>query len=159
MNITVAGTGYVGLSLAVLLAQKNKVTAIDLVESKVDLLNNKKSPIVDKEISEYLESKSLNLSATTDSKSAYNNPEYVIIATPTNYDSEHNFFDTSSIESVLGAVNELCPQTTIVIKSTIPVGYTESISEKFPSLNILLALNSYVKVVHYTIICIQVVLL
>lgn len=137
MNITVAGTGYVGLSLAVLLGQKNKVIAIDLIKSKVDLLNKKKSPIVDKEISEYLESKDINLIATTDSKIAYSNPDYVIIATPTNYDSEHNFFDTSSIESVLKSINKLCPKTVVVIKSTIPVGYTESISQKFPELNIL----------------------
>lgn len=137
MNITIAGTGYVGLSNAILLAQTNNVTAMDLVQSKVDLINHKKSPIIDKEIEEYLSTKKLSLKATTDTNEAYKNPDYVIIATPTNYDSEHNFFDTSSIESVLNTVNNLCPKTTVVIKSTIPVGYTEAISAKFPSLNIL----------------------
>lgn len=137
MNITIAGTGYVGLSLAVLLSQKNKVTAIDLIQEKVDLLNNKNSPIVDKEISEYLETKKLDLTATTDSDVAYNNPDFVVIATPTNYDSEKNFFDTSSIEAVLKIIEKKCPKTTVVIKSTIPVGYTESISKTFSSLNIL----------------------
>lgn len=137
MNITIAGTGYVGLSIAVLLSQKNKVTAIDLVQVKVDLLNNKKSPIVDKEISEYLETKKLDLTATTSADVAYKNPDFVVIATPTNYDSEKNFFDTSSIEAVLKIVENKCPKTTVVIKSTIPVGYTDTVSKKFPSLNIL----------------------
>lgn len=137
MNITVAGTGYVGLSLAVLLSQNNNVTAIDLVQSKVNLLNNKKSPIVDKEISDYLSTKVLSLKATTSPDVAYNAPDYVIIATPTNYDSEKNFFDTSSIEAVLTIIAKKCPKTTVVIKSTIPVGYTESISKKYPALNIL----------------------
>jgi len=137
MNITVAGTGYVGLSLAVLLSQNNNVTAIDLIQAKVDLLNNKKSPIVDKEISEYLSTKSLSLKATTSPDEAYNAPDFVIIATPTNYDSEKNFFDTSSIEAVLAIIAKKCPETTVVIKSTIPVGYTESICKKYPALNIL----------------------
>lgn len=137
MKITVAGTGYVGLSLAVLLAQKNEVTAIDLVQSKVDLLNNKKSPIIDKEIQEYLSTKDLNFTATTDVDVAYNNPDFVIIATPTNYDSEKNFFDTSSIEAVLNIIGKKCPSAIVVIKSTIPVGYTESLFNKYPDLNIL----------------------
>lgn len=137
MKITVTGTGYVGLSISILLAQHNEVTACDIVQSKVDLINNKKSPIVDKEISEYLSTKSLNLSATCDSEVAYNSPEYVVIATPTNYDSEKNFFDTSSIEAVLSLVEKKCPDTTVVIKSTIPVGYTEQISKKFQIANIL----------------------
>ena len=124
MNITVAGTGYVGLSNAILLAQKNKVTAIDLVKAKVDLINSKKSPIVDKEIEEYLASKDLDLRATTSQDEAYAKPDFVIIATPTNYDSDKNFFDTSSIETVLALVEKKCPDATVVIKSTIPVGYT-----------------------------------
>ena len=137
MNITVAGTGYVGLSNAILLAQKNKVTAIDLVQSKVDLINNKKSPIVDKEIEEYLATKDLALSATTSQDEAYANPDFVIIATPTNYDSEKNFFDTSSIEAVLKIVQERCPSATVVIKSTIPVGYTNTILSQFQIKNLL----------------------
>ena len=137
MNITVAGTGYVGLSNAILLAQKNKVTAIDLVQSKVDLINGKKSPIVDKEIQEYLANKDLDLTATTSQDAAYAKPDFVIIATPTNYDAEKNFFDTSSIEAVLALVEQKCPDTTVVIKSTIPVGYTDSILAKFKIKNIL----------------------
>lgn len=137
MNITVAGTGYVGLSNAILLAQKNKVTAIDLVQSKVDLINGKKSPIVDKEIQEYLTKKDLDLTATTSQDAAYAKPDFVIIATPTNYDAEKNFFDTSSIEAVLALVEQKCPDTTVVIKSTIPVGYTDSILAKFKIKNIL----------------------
>ena len=137
MKITVAGTGYVGLSISILLAQFNEVTACDIVQAKVDLINNKKSPIVDKEISEYLESKPLKLKATCDTSVAYDSPDFVVIATPTNYDSEKNFFDTSSIEAVLKIVSQKCPQTTVVIKSTIPVGYTDSLYNAFPNLNIL----------------------
>ena len=137
MKITVAGTGYVGLSISILLAQHNDVIACDIMQNKVDLINNKKSPIVDKEISEYLATKPLNLKATCDADIAYNSPDFVVIATPTNYDSEKNFFDTSSIEAVLKIVEEKCPQTTVVIKSTIPVGYTESIVTKFNIKNIL----------------------
>ena len=131
MKITVAGTGYVGLSISILLAQHNDVIACDIMQNKVDLINNKKSPIVDKEISEYLANKPLNLTATCDANVAYNNPDFVVIATPTNYDSEKNFFDTSSIEAVLKIVEEKCPETTVVIKSTIPVGYTEGIAKQF----------------------------
>ena len=137
MKITVTGTGYVGLSISILLAQHNEVTACDIVQSKVDLINNKKSPIVDKEISEYLSTKQLNLKATFDTEVAYGAPDYVVIATPTNYDSEKNFFDTSSIETVLSIIEKRCPDTTVVIKSTIPVGYTEQISKKFKIANIL----------------------
>lgn len=137
MKITVTGTGYVGLSISILLAQQNDVTACDIVQAKVDLINNKKSPIVDKEISEYLNSKPLSLKATCNEQEAYNNPDFVVIATPTNYDSEKNFFDTSSIETVLRLVEKNCPKTTVVIKSTIPVGYTDSLYKQFPSLNIL----------------------
>ena len=137
MNITVAGTGYVGLSVSILLAQNNDVTACDIIQSKVDLINNKKSPIVDKEIIEYLEQKPLHLKATVDADEAYNSPDYVVIATPTNYDSEKNFFDTSSIESVLSIVEKKCPDTTVVIKSTIPVGYTEKIYGQYKIKNML----------------------
>ena len=137
MNITVAGTGYVGLSISILLAQHNKVIACDIMQNKVDLINSKISPIVDKEISEYLVNKTLNLSATCDTSRAYKNPDFVVIATPTNYDSEKNFFDTSSIETVLSIVEKQCPQTTVVIKSTIPVGYTEEIAKKYKIENIL----------------------
>ncbi len=137
MNITVAGTGYVGLSISILLAQHNKVIACDIMQNKVDLINSKISPIVDKEISEYLVNKTLNLSATCDTSRAYKNPDFVVIATPTNYDSEKNFFDTSSIETVLSIVEKKCPQTTVVIKSTIPVGYTEEIAKKYKIENIL----------------------
>ena len=137
MNITIAGTGYVGLSNAILLAQHNEVIAIDLVQSKVDLINNKKSPIVDKEIEEYLSTKKLSLKATTDADEAYKNPDYVIIATPTNYDSEKNFFDTASIEAVLSIIEKKCPDTTVVIKSTIPVGYTEKIFSQYKIKNLL----------------------
>ena len=137
MKITVAGTGYVGLSISILLAQHNDVIACDIMQNKVDLINNKKSPIVDKEISEYLAEKKLNLKATCDAAVAYNNPDFVVIATPTNYDSEKNFFDTSSIEAVLRLVEKNCPDTTVVIKSTIPVGYTEGIVKSFKIKNIL----------------------
>ena len=137
MNITVVGTGYVGLSISILLAQHNDVIACDIMQNKVDLINNKKSPIVDKEISEYLAEKPLHLKATCDASVAYKNPDFVVIATPTNYDSEKNFFDTSSIEAVLRLVEKNCPDTTIVIKSTIPVGYTEGIVKNFKIKNIL----------------------
>ena len=137
MKITVAGTGYVGLSNAVLLAQNNTVTALDVVQYKVDLINDKISPIVDKEIEEYLAAKKLDLTATTDSSFAYSSPDFVVIATPTNYDSEKNFFDTSSIEAVLSLVEQKCPETTVVIKSTIPVGYTEKIYSQYKIKNIL----------------------
>jgi len=137
MKITVAGTGYVGLSISILLAQNNDVVACDIIQGKVDLINNRKSPIVDKEISEYLETKKLHLTATCDKEVAYKCPDYVVIATPTNYDSEKNFFDTSSIEAVLSIVEKKCPETTVVIKSTIPVGYTESLIKKYKIKNIL----------------------
>ncbi len=136
-NITVVGTGYVGLSNSILLAQHNSVIALDLIEEKVNLINQKKSPIVDKEISDYLQNKKLNLTATTDKNLAYKNPDFVIIATPTDYDSEKNFFNTSSVESVIGLVNEKCPRATIIIKSTIPVGFTKKMKEQFPNLEII----------------------
>ena len=116
MNISVAGTGYVGLSNAILLSQHNHVYAVDVIQSKVDMINSKKSPIVDKEIEEYLSTKKLDLTATTDSETAYKNADYVIISTPTNYDTEKNFFDTSSVESVISLVEKINPHATIVVK-------------------------------------------
>ncbi|MDY4152891.1 MAG: nucleotide sugar dehydrogenase [Treponema sp.] len=136
-NITVAGTGYVGLSISVLLAQNNNVTALDLIQEKVDLINQKKSPIQDKEISEFLSCKNLNLKATTNKDEAYNNPDFIIIATPTDYDSEKNFFNTSSVESVISLAEQKCPSSTIIIKSTIPVGFTEQMKKEHPSLEII----------------------
>lgn len=138
MKIAIAGTGYVGLSNAILLAQHNEVLAVDIVQEKVDLINNKKPPIVDKEIEEYLQNKKLNLTATTDAEKAYSEADYIIISTPTNYDSEKNYFDTSSIETVLDIIAKVNNKTTVIIKSTVPVGYTESISRKYATIpNIL----------------------
>lgn len=137
MKIAVAGTGYVGLSNAILLAQNNEVKAVDIVQSKVDLINSKKSPIVDKEIEEYLSTRKLDLTATTDAKNAYQNADFIVISTPTNYDPDKNFFDTSSIETVLDILDETKSKSTVVIKSTIPVGYTESLQKKYPFLNII----------------------
>ena len=137
MKITVAGTGYVGLSNAVLLAQYNEVIAIDIIQKKVDLLNNKKSPIVDPEIEEFLATKDLNLHATTDGQEAYQDAEFVIISTPTNYDPEQDYFDTSTVESVIERVLEINPNAVMVIKSTIPVGYTELVREKYHTTNII----------------------
>ncbi|MDO5767163.1 MAG: nucleotide sugar dehydrogenase [Spirochaetales bacterium] len=139
MKITVAGTGYVGLSLAVLLAQKNEVCAIDILQSKVDLLNSRKSPIQDSEITNFLSTKKLNLSATTDEKKAYTDADFIIISTPTNYDSKKNYFDTSSVETVLSLVFKYAKHSTVVIKSTVPVGYTQKIKKSFPNLNIIFA--------------------
>ena len=137
MKIAIAGTGYVGLSNAVLLSQKHEVTAVDVVESKVRLINEKKSPIADREIEEYLADKKLNLVATVDAKSAYKNADFVIISTPTNYDDKRHFFDTSSVETVIELVIECNPNAVIVIKSTIPVGYTKSVIEKYKYTKIL----------------------
>ena len=137
MIIAVAGTGYVGLANSILLAQKNKVYAVDIVKEKVEMINQKKSPIVDKEISEYLENKTLDLTATTDAETAYKNAEIVVVATPTNYDSEKNYFDTSSIETVVELVKKYNKEPVIVIKSTIPVGYTKSLQKKYPDMTIL----------------------
>lgn len=131
MKIAVAGTGYVGLSLSVLLAQKHDVTAVDIVQEKVDLINNGKSPIIDSYIEEYLKSKKLSLTATTDAQTAYKDADYVIVCTPTNYDPKLNFFDTSSVEAVIELVISVNPDATIVIKSTIPVGYTQGIINKY----------------------------
>ena len=131
MRITTAGLGYVGLSNAVLLAQHNTVTAVDIAKEKVEMVNQRRSPIIDKEIQEYLSEKELDLTATTDAETAYLNAEYVIIATPTNYDPDKNFFDTSSIEAVLDIVTKVNPAAVIVIKSTVPVGYTAKIRERY----------------------------
>ena len=126
-KIAVAGTGYVGLSIATLLAQHNKVTAVDIIPEKVDLINRKKSPIQDEYIEKYLAEKELDLVATTDAEAAYRGAEFVVVAAPTNYDSRLNFFDTSAVEQVLEQGLGVNPAATIVIKSTIPVGYTESV--------------------------------
>lgn len=126
-----AGIGYVGLSNAILLAQHNEVTAVDVFQEKVDLINNRRSPIIDREIEEYLATKDLNLKATTDGAAAYKDAEYIIIATPTNYDPDKNYFDTSSIEAVIGLVLKVNRDAVMIIKSTVPVGYTKSVRERF----------------------------
>lgn len=137
MKIAVAGTGYVGLSIAVLLAQHHEVTAVDIIPEKVALINQKKSPIQDAYIEKYLAEKPLNLTATTDAKAAYADAEYVVIAAPTNYDSKKNYFDTSAVEAVIRLVQEVNPNAIMVIKSTIPVGYTQSVREKMGCENLL----------------------
>ena len=137
MKIAVAGTGYVGLSMAVLLSQHNEVTAVDIVPAKVELIKNKKSPIVDKEIEEYLATKELRLTATTDGAAAYKDAELVIISTPTNYDERKNYFDTSSVENVIEQVIEVNPDAVMIVKSTVSVGFTESVREKYCCDNIL----------------------
>ena len=131
MKIAVAGTGYVGLSIAVLLSQSNEVYAVDVIPEKVEMINNRISPIQDNEIEQYLKEKKLNLTATLDSEEAYKDAEYIVIAVPTNYDSEKNFFDTSAVENVIEIATKINPDAVLVIKSTIPVGYTKSIREKF----------------------------
>lgn len=136
-KIAVAGTGYVGLSLAILLSQHNQVTAVDIVPEKVEMINNKKSPIQDKGIEEYLSTKKLNIKATLDGKIAYSEADFVVIATPTNYDSEKNYFDTSAVENVIALVLSYNPSAIIIIKSTIPVGYTRYAREKFKTKNIM----------------------
>ena len=137
LRIAVAGTGYVGLSLAVLLAQHHQVTAVDIVPEKVELINNKKSPIQDDYIEKYLSERELNLTATLDAKEAYSDADFVVIAAPTNYDSKKNFFDTSAVEAVIKLVIEYNPEAIMVIKSTIPVGFTASVREKYHCDNII----------------------
>ena len=137
LNIAVAGTGYVGLSIATLLAQHNHVTAVDIIPEKVDLINNRKSPIQDEYIEKYLSEKELDLTATLDGENAYKNADYVVIAAPTNYDSQKNYFDTSAVEAVIELVLKVNPDAIMVIKSTIPVGYTESVRKKYNTDNII----------------------
>lgn len=136
-NIAVAGTGYVGLSIATLLAQHNHVTAVDIVPEKVEMINNRKSPIQDEYIEKYLAEKNLDLTATLDGASAYKNADFIVIAAPTNYDSKKNFFDCSAVESVIELVLDVNPEATMIIKSTIPVGYTESVRAKYNTKNII----------------------
>ena len=137
MKIAVAGTGYVGLSMAILLAQHNTVKAVDIIPEKVEMINNRKSPIVDREIEEYLATKELDLEATTDGDSAYRDAELVIISTPTNYDPSKNYFDTSSVESVIKQVIAVNPDVVMIVKSTVPVGFTEGVREEYCCDNIL----------------------
>ena len=137
MNIAVAGTGYVGLSISVLLAQKNKVTAVDIIPEKVELINNRKSPIQDEYIEKYLAEKELDLTATLDAEKAYRDADFVVIAAPTNYDSNKNFFDTSAVENVIETVLKVNKNAVMVIKSTIPVGYTARVREKYNTKNII----------------------
>ena len=137
MKIAVAGTGYVGLSIAVLLARKHQVTAVDIIPEKVEMINNGKSPIIDKEIEEYLSKGNLNLKATLSGEEAYSDADFVVIAAPTNYDPDKNYFDTSAVESVITQVMKINPNAIMVIKSTIPVGFTQGVREKYNSDNIL----------------------
>ncbi|MGL4850140.1 MAG: nucleotide sugar dehydrogenase [Clostridium sp.] len=137
MKIAIAGTGYVGLSNAILLAQNNEVVAVDIIEEKVNMINDKVSPIVDKEVEDYLRNRELNLVATTDAFKAYSDAEYVVIATPTNYDSEKNYFNTRSVEAVIANVLAINPEAVMIIKSTVPVGYTEKVKKMFETDNII----------------------
>ena len=137
MKIAVAGTGYVGLSNAVLLAQHNHVEAVDIIQNKVDLINAKKSPIVDKEIEDYLVNKKLDLAATTNAEAAYKDADFIIVATPTNYDPQKNYFDTSSVNAVIDIIEKVNTKAIVIIKSTVPVGFTEGIRKEYPTLNII----------------------
>lgn len=137
MKITVAGIGYVGLSNAILLAQHNEVIALDIIQNKVDMINNRKSPIIDSEVEEYLKTKELDLTATTDAFKAYDGAEYVIVSTPTNYDPEKNYFNTRSVEAVIANVLSINPEATIIVKSTVPVGYTKRVRAMFETDNII----------------------
>ena len=139
MKIAIAGTGYVGLSNAILLAQHHEVTAVDIIEEKVEMINQRRSPLVDREIEDYLANAKLDLTATTDGVHAYENADYVIISTPTNYDEKKNYFDTSSVEQVIETVMDINPNAIMVIKSTVPVGYTKNVRAKFNCENIIFA--------------------
>ena len=136
-TISIAGTGYVGLSNAILLAQHHKVYAVDILQEKVDLINERKSPIIDREIEAYLREKKLNLTATTDAEKAYRESDFVVISTPTNYDPVKNYFDTSSVEQVIQLVQKCSPDAVMVIKSTVPVGFTLRMQEKYQCQNLL----------------------
>ncbi|HII4397417.1 nucleotide sugar dehydrogenase [Clostridium perfringens] len=137
MKITVVGTGYVGLSNAILLSQHNEVIAVDIIQKKVDMINKRKSPLVDKEIEQYLSNKKLNLIATTDADNAYIGADFIVVSTPTNYDTEKKYFDTSSVESVIERVTKINPHAYIIVKSTVPVGFTEFVRHKYHNSNIL----------------------
>ena len=139
MKISVAGTGYVGLSIATLLAQHNDVTSVDVVQQRVDMVNARRSPIQDDYIEDYFSTKPLSLRATTDWRQGYADADFVVIAAPTNYDSVKNYFDTSAVEDVISKVLEVNPQATMVIKSTVPMGYTESVRSEFGAKNLLSA--------------------
>lgn len=157
LKIAVAGTGYVGLSIATLLSQHHKVMAVDIVPEKVELINSKKSPIQDEYIEKYLAEKELNLTATLDAKEAYSDADFVVIAAPTNYDSKKNFFDTSAVEAVIKLVIEYNPEAIMVIKSTIPVGFTASVRENITAITLSLARSSCVRARLYTTTCIRAV--
>lgn len=157
LKIAVAGTGYVGLSIATLLSQHHKVMAVDIVPEKVELINNKKSPIQDEYIEKYLAEKELNLTATLDAKEAYSDADFVVIAAPTNYDSKKNFFDTSAVEAVIKLVIEYNPEAIMVIKSTIPVGFTASVRENITAITLSSARSSCVRARLYTTTCIRAV--
>lgn len=149
-KIAVAGTGYVGLSIATLLSQHHEVVAVDVIQEKVDLINNRHSPIQDEYIEKYLSEKELNLKATTDGAAAYKDADFVVIATPTNYDPVKNYFDTSHVEEVIQLVKEVNPEAIMVIKSTIPVGYTENICKKWIATTSSLPQNFYGRARHFT---------